>query len=58
MAWIGLYVALGHHFHAEVDHVAHVVNHYSLLFGLGLLVVVFVISAVRGARMRAPVPPS
>lgn len=58
IAWIGLYVGLGHHFHAQVDHVAHVVNHYSILIGIGLLVVVVVISAVRGARMRPPVPPA
>ncbi|HEX7353839.1 MAG TPA: DedA family protein [Mycobacteriales bacterium] len=58
MAWIGLYIAVGHHFHAQVDHVAHVVNHYSILIGLGLLGVVIAISVVRGMRMRPTAPPS
>lgn len=52
VGWVSLYLALGHHFHTQVDHVAGVVNHYSILVGVGLLVVVVVVSAVRGARMR------
>lgn len=58
MLWIVLYVFVGHHFHTQVDHVAHVVNHYSILFGLGLLAVVIVFSVIRGARARPSVPPS
>lgn len=51
--WIAIFVAVGHHFHSQVDHVAHVVNHYTLLVGLGLLVLVIAFSALRTWRMHA-----
>lgn len=58
LGWVSLYLVLGHHFHTQVDHVAGVVNHYSILVGVGLLVLVIVVSAIRGARMRTPARPS
>ncbi len=53
LIWIGVFLAVGHHFHTEVHHIAKVVNHYSLLVGLGLLVVVIVVGYFRTRRQLA-----
>ena len=53
VGWIAIFVAVGHHFHTEVDHVAHVVNHYTLLIGLGLFALVFLVAFLRGWRAQA-----
>lgn len=58
LAWIAVFMAIGHHYHTQVHHVAGVVQHYSLLVGIGLLALVIVVTVVRStraARLRPPV---
>ncbi len=49
-AWCVLFVALGHHFHSQVDHIAHVVTHYSRISTVVLVAVIVVWSVFRGMR--------
>lgn len=53
VAWVAVFLAVGHHFHSQVDHIAHVVNQYSLRIGIALFVVLFVVAFVRARRQLA-----
>ncbi len=51
-AWCVTFVALGHHFHTQVNHIAHVVTHYSRISTIVLIAVVVVVAVVRGGRQQ------
>ncbi len=52
LLWCATFVAIGHHFHTEVDHIAKVVTHYSRISTIVLIAVIVVVSVVRGARQQ------
>jgi membrane protein DedA with SNARE-associated domain len=50
--WCATFVAVGHHFHAQVTHIAHVVEHYSTISTVTLIAIVVVVAGIRGARQQ------
>jgi membrane protein DedA with SNARE-associated domain len=50
--WCGTFLALGHHFHTQVNHISHLVTHYSRISTIVLIAVVVVFSMIRGSRQQ------
>ena len=50
--WCTTFLLIGHHFHTQVNHIAHLVTHYSRISTIILIAVVVVLSMIRGSRQQ------
>lgn len=49
-AWCATFVSIGYAAHTQVDHIAHLVTHYSRISTIVLVVVIVAVSVVRSSR--------